>query len=151
PAGSFERCYSLLALDLMSDPERVLAGMCLATRSGGVIGAAVWDFPPDPNTQHIFWDTAAALDPEVDRARDRHSSRSLVGPRQLAAALRNAMLRDVRTAALSTRMGFADFADYWKLAANDQGPIEDYINQLSPEQLDRLTAAVRQAYLADGI
>ncbi len=39
-----------------------------ATRSGGTIAAAVWDFPGGLVYQRIFWDTAAALDPEADKA-----------------------------------------------------------------------------------
>jgi ubiquinone/menaquinone biosynthesis C-methylase UbiE len=44
-AGSFDRCFSLLALNFMSNPARVLDGMRPVTRSGGVVAAAVWDFP----------------------------------------------------------------------------------------------------------
>ena len=64
PAGSFDRCYSLLALNFMSDPARALAGMRRATRTGGTVAAAVWDFPGGLVYQRIFWDTAAALDPD---------------------------------------------------------------------------------------
>jgi hypothetical protein len=134
----------------MSDPGRALAGMCQATRQGGVIGAAVWDFPGGLVYQRIFWDTAAALDPAADDARARHFSSPFVGPDQLAAALRNAGLRDVRAVSLNTRMGYTDFADYWEPIANAQGPVGDYIKALSPEPLDALTAAVRRAYLAGG-
>jgi len=35
PAGSFDRCFSLLALNFMSDPARALDGMRRATRRGG--------------------------------------------------------------------------------------------------------------------
>jgi hypothetical protein len=40
-----------------------------AVRPGGVVAAAVWDFSGGLVYQRIFWDTAAALDPEADRAR----------------------------------------------------------------------------------
>src|SRR5487761_725837 len=45
PLGSFDRCYSLLALNFMSNPSAALAGMRRAARPGGVVAAAVWDFP----------------------------------------------------------------------------------------------------------
>jgi ubiquinone/menaquinone biosynthesis C-methylase UbiE len=61
PAGSFDRCYSLLALNFTSDPGRALAGMRRATRRA-VRSAAVWDFPGGLVYQRIFWDIAAALD-----------------------------------------------------------------------------------------
>lgn len=148
PAGSFDRCYSLLALNFMSDPRQALAGMCRVTRQGGTIAAAVWDFPGGLVYQRIFWDTAAALDPEAVRARARHFSSPLTGPDQLAAALGDAGLRDERAASLTICMEYADFSDYWKPIANAQGPVGDYVKRLPPEQLDRLAAAVHQAYLA---
>ncbi len=63
PEQSFERAYTLLALNFMSDPPRGLAAMRRVTRAGGVVAAAVWDFPGGLVYQRIFWDTAAALDP----------------------------------------------------------------------------------------
>jgi hypothetical protein len=51
----------------MSDPARALGGMSRATRLGGVVAAAVWDFAGGLVYQRIFWDTAAALDPEANR------------------------------------------------------------------------------------
>jgi ubiquinone/menaquinone biosynthesis C-methylase UbiE len=151
--ASFDRCYSLLALNFMSDPGQALSCMRQVTRQGGTIAAAVWDFPGGLVYQRIFWDTAAALDPEADRARARHFSSSLVRPGELAAALRDAGLRDVHATSLTIRMVYADFADYWQPIANAQGPVGDYVKRLRPDQLDRLTASVRGAYLsgsADG-
>ena len=148
PAGGFDRCYSLLALNFMSDPARALVGMRRATRHGGTIAAAVWDFPGGLVYQRIFWDIAAALDPEADRARARHFSSPLVRPGELAAALRDVGLIDVHAASLTIRMGYADFADYWEPIANAQGPVGDYVKRLSPDQLDRFTSAVRGAYLS---
>ena len=73
-AASFDRCFSLLALNFMHDPARALSEMRRVTRAGGIVAAAVWDFPGGLVYQRIFWDTAAALDPEADRARGRHYS-----------------------------------------------------------------------------
>jgi ubiquinone/menaquinone biosynthesis C-methylase UbiE len=72
PAASFDRCFSLLAVNFMSDPSRALDGIRRVTRPGGAIAAAVWDFSGGLVYQRMFWDTAAALDPEGDRARGRH-------------------------------------------------------------------------------
>src|SRR5215510_8075796 len=44
PVGSFDRYFSLLALNFVSDPARALAGMRRVTRPSGVVAAAVWDF-----------------------------------------------------------------------------------------------------------
>jgi SAM-dependent methyltransferase len=146
--ASFDRSYSLLALNFMSNPAQALSCMRQVTRQGGTIAAAVWDFPGGLVYQRIFWDTAAALDPEADRARARHFSSPLVRPGELAAALREAGLHDVHAASLTIRMGYADFTDYWEPIANAQGPVGDYVKRLAPKHLDRLAAAVRRAYLA---
>jgi ubiquinone/menaquinone biosynthesis C-methylase UbiE len=148
PPGSFDRSYSLLALNFMSDPAAVIAGMGRATRQGGVVAAAVWDFPGGVIYQRIFWDTAAALDPDADRARARHYSSPLTGPGELAAAFLKAGLRDVVDASLTIRIEYDGFADYWQPIANAQGPVGDYVKRLAPPELDRLAEAVRRAYLA---
>jgi len=153
PDASFDRSFSLLALNFMSDPMHALAAMRRVTRPGGVIAAAVWDFPGGLIYQRIFWDTAAALDPAADRARARHYSSPLTGPGELATAFHEVELNDVAACSLTIRMEYHDFADYWGPIENAQGPVGDYVKGLAPERLDRLAAAVRRAYLggaADG-
>ena len=150
PAGSFDRCFSLLALNFMSDPARALDGMRRVTRPGGTVAAAVWDFAGGLVYQRIFWDTAAALDFEADLARGRHFSSPLVGPSRLVAAFEDAGLRSVRSASLTIRMEYVEFNDYWEPIANAQGPVGDYVKRLSPDRLATLAAAVRRAYLVGG-
>jgi SAM-dependent methyltransferase len=148
PADHFDRAYSLLALNFMSDPDRALAGMRRVTRPGGVVAAAVWDFPGGLVYQRIFWDTAAALDPLADQARARHYSSPLNAPGQLAAAFAAAGLKDVEDCSLTIRMTYRGFADYWEPIANAQGPVGDYVKSLTPDRLALVAAAVRRAYLA---
>jgi ubiquinone/menaquinone biosynthesis C-methylase UbiE len=148
PAGRFDRSFSLLALNFMADPARALRGMRRVTRPGGVVAAAVWDFAGGLVYQRIFWDTAAAIDPDAGRARSRHFSSPLVRPGELAAAFEDAGLRDVRRASLTIRMEYVDASDYWEPIANAQGPIGDYVKGLPPDRLEAIAAAVRRAYLA---
>jgi ubiquinone/menaquinone biosynthesis C-methylase UbiE len=147
PDASFDRCFSLLALNFMSDPIRALAAMRRVIHPGGVVAAAVWDFPGGLIYQRIFWDTAAALDPAADRARARHYSSPLTSPGELAAAFQHVGLSEVGACSLSIRMQYRDFADYWEPIENAQGPVGDYVKGLPPDRLDRLAAAVRRAYL----
>ena len=147
-AGSFDRCYSLLALNFMSDAAAALAGMRRVTRQCGIVAAAVWDFAGGLVYQRIFWDTAAALDAKADQARARHYSSPLTGAGELAGAFAAAGLRDVEETSLTIRIEYADFADYWQPIENAQGPVGDYVKGLVPPELDRLTEAVRRAYLA---
>jgi SAM-dependent methyltransferase len=148
PDASFDRCFSLLALNFMSDPHRALAAMRRVTRPGGMVAAAVWDFPGGLIYQRIFWDTAAALDPAADRARARHYSSPLTGPGELASAFREVGLGKVDACSLTIRMEYRDFADYWEPIENAEGPVGDYVKLLAPQRLDHLAAAVRRAYVA---
>ena len=132
----------------MRDPAQALAEMRRVTRPGGTVAAAVWDFPGGLVYQRIFWDTAAALDPAADRARGRLYSSPLTGPGQLTAAFAAAGLAGTRGTSLTVRIEYACFADYWEPIRNAQGPVGDYVKQLSPDQLDVLANAVRAAYLS---
>jgi len=118
------------------------------TRPGGVVAAAVWDFAGGLVYQRIFWDTAAALDPDAEQARSRHFSGPLLRAGELAAAFEAAGLCDVRPASLTVRMDYAEWSDYWEPIANAQGPVGDYVKGLPPDRLGSIAAAVRRAYLA---
>ncbi|MDE2167633.1 MAG: class I SAM-dependent methyltransferase [Alphaproteobacteria bacterium] len=148
PDGHFDRCYSLLALNFVTEPVQAVREMRRVTRPGGVIAAAVWDFAGGLTYQRLFWDTAAALDPAADRARARHYAAALTWPGELEAAFVEVGTRDVVGASLTMRMVYADFADYWEPIANAQGPVGDYVNGLEPQSLAALAAAVERAYLA---
>jgi len=146
PDRSVDRAFSLLALNFMPAPQRALAEMRRVTRLGGTVAAAVWDFAGGLVYQRIFWDTAAALDADAARARDRHFASPLTHPGELAAAFAAAGLQAPRTASLTIRMRYADFADYWEPIRQAQGPVGDYMKRLSPERLEPLREALRDAY-----
>jgi SAM-dependent methyltransferase len=148
PAASFDRSFSQLALNFMSEPAAALGAIRRVTRPGGVVAAAVWDFSGGLVYQRVFWDTAAALDPAADRARARQCSSPLTGPGELAIAFRAAGLVEVRETSLTVRMEYRDFADYWQPIEQAQGPVGDYVKSLSPQRLDALAAAVRRAFLS---
>lgn len=150
PAAHFDRSLSLLALNFVTEPRRALAEMRRVTRPGGVVAAAVWDFAGGLTAQRLFWDTAAAIDPAADRARARHFSSPLTQPGGLEAAFRETGLRRVEARSLTIRMDYAGFWDYWQPFAEAQGPVGDYVRQLSPDDTKRLAALVERAYLSGG-
>lgn len=148
PDESFDRCYSLLALNFVPQPAQAVREMKRVTRAGGTIAAAVWDFAGGLTYQRLFWDTAAALDPNAARARARHYAAGLTWAGELEAAFTDAGARDIDATSLTLRMVFADFADYWEPIAHAQGPVGDYIKSLDPTSLAALDGAVESAYLA---
>jgi SAM-dependent methyltransferase len=146
PDAVFDRVLSLLALNFVAQPAQAIGEMRRVTRQGGVVAAAVWDFAGGLVYQRLFWDTAAALDAEADRARARHFSHPLTQEGGLTAAFAAGGLHDIATHPLSIRMRYADFSDYWQPIANAQGPVGDYVKRLPAPALERLAAAVARAY-----
>ena len=146
PDAGFDRCLSLLTLNFVADPARALSEMRRVTRPGGVVAAAVWDFAGGLVYQRIFWDVAAALDPNAARARARHFSSPLTAEDELEAAFAAAGFHAVESAMLTIRLRYRNFADYWQPIAEAQGPVGDYVKRLQPERLDRLARVLEDAY-----
>ena len=76
--------------------RRVRGGAPPRDAAGRRVAAAVWDFSGGLVYQRIFWDTAAALDPEAARARARQLSSPLTREGELAAAFAAAGCREWR-------------------------------------------------------
>ncbi|HUZ73051.1 MAG TPA: methyltransferase domain-containing protein [Stellaceae bacterium] len=146
PDAGFDRCYSLLALNFVKPPMAAIREMMRVTRPGGTIAAAVWDFAGGLTYQRIFWDTAAARDPEAAKARARHYASALTWPGELEAAFSAAGARDVAGGSLTTRMVYENFADYWDPIVHAQGPVGDYVRTLDAASLAALADAVASAY-----
>jgi SAM-dependent methyltransferase len=125
-AGAFAGAITQLALYFMPDPGRAVLEMRRVTRGGGVLAAAVWDFRGGLVCQRLFWDTAAAIDPQAAPARDRLFSHPLAQPGGLAGLWQASALRDVKDGSLTIRMDYASFADYWEPLLGGQGPFGSY-------------------------
>jgi hypothetical protein len=68
-------------------------------------------------------------------------------PGELAAAWRGAGMADVQDTALTIRMEFASFDDYWSPYTAKDGPIAEYVTTLDEPVRAKLRDAVRLAYL----
>ena len=126
-AGRFSASIAQLALNFMPDPRRAAQEMRRVTRSGGVVAAAVWDFRGGLVFQRLFWDTAAAIDPQAAVARDRLFSHPLAQPEGLARLWQEIGLRDIDSGSLTIRMDYASFDDYWEPLLGGQGPFGAYV------------------------
>ncbi len=135
-------------LNFVGDPVAAVREMARVTRPGGVVAAAVWDFRGGLVYQRILWDTAAGIDPAAAAVRDRLFSGALALPDGLPDLFARAGLPRVDTAALTIRMTYASFADYWGPLNGGQGPVGSYVAGLAPEMRARIEAAVRAAYLS---
>lgn len=153
PDRSFDRVLSLLVLHFVPDAARAIAEMRRVTRPGGLAAAAVWDARGGYVANRIFFDTAAALDANANARRARNYTRPMTRPSELVDAWRAAGFEDVSDAALTIRMDFTSFEDYWAPYVGKDGPQAEYVATLSEPERVRLRDAVRLAYLdgeADG-
>lgn len=153
PDDSYDRVLSLLVLHFVPQAEEAIAEMRRVARSGATIAAAVWDARGGFVSNRIFFDTAAALDPAANARRAKNYTRPMTKPGELAQAWRDAGLADVVDTALTIRMEFASFEDYWAPCEGKDGPTAEYVGTLSAQMKAKLRDALRLAYLdgeADG-
>jgi SAM-dependent methyltransferase len=148
--GAFDAVLSLLVLNFVSDAEGAAGEMARVTRPGGVVAACVWDFRGGLTFLRVLVDTAAALDPDGEAFRAKQFSAPFTGPSELAAAWTNMGLTEVEQVALTIRMEFRSFADYWEPWLGGQGTVGAYVTTLSEAKRRLLEHHLRLAYLAGG-
>ncbi|WP_201306072.1 class I SAM-dependent methyltransferase [Roseomonas harenae] len=146
-AASFDRVLSLLMLHFVPDSTAAVAEMRRVARPGAVIAAAVWDARGGFVAQRLFLDTAAALDPQAAALRAQNCTRPMTRPGELGTAWRALGLRNIHETALTIRMEYANFEDFWGPYLGRQGPAAGYVAGLAFDALDRLREYVRSAYL----
>jgi len=153
PDQAFDRVLSLLMLHFVPDATRAVSELVRVAKPGATVGAAVWDVRGGFVANRIFYDTAAALDPQAVLRRARNYTRPMTRPGELVNAWRAAGLDEVVEATLSVRTEYASFDDYWAPYEGPDGPGAEYVASLGKVEQDRLRDAVRLAYLdgeADG-
>jgi SAM-dependent methyltransferase len=148
PDGFFGAALAELVMNFVPDPLRAAREIRRIVRRGGVAGACVWDFRGGLVYQRLFWDTAAGIDPDAGRTRDRLFSGALAVPDGLVGLWRDAGFDNVERRSITMRMGYASFADYWEPLLGGQGPVGTYAARLEAGKRDRIREAVRLAYLS---
>ena len=147
PDRAFDRVLSLLMLHFVPKPALAIREMRRVAKPGATVGATVWDARGGFVANRIFYDTAAALDPEGNERRKRNYTRPTTRPGELGAAWRDAGFVDVVETSIGIRMEFSSFADYWTPYLGKDGPGAEYMATLDERGRERLRAAVEAAYL----
>ena len=146
--GSFDRTLSLLVLNFIPDRSRALDEMMRVTRALGIVASAVWDYGEGMEMLRIFWDEAVAISPEADARDERHMPLCRKG--ELEELWRAHRLRDVSEEALTIRMRFSSFDDYWSPFLAKQGPAGAYVAALDAGTREQLRLCLRRRLLGDG-
>jgi SAM-dependent methyltransferase len=132
----FDCAAAQLVVHFMADPVAGLAEMARVTRSGGLVGACVWDHGGGTGPLTLFWEAARALDP------DAPGESGLAGAREghLAELFEQAGLRDVESSLLTVRSGFGGFDEWWEPLTLGVGPAGKYVAGLDAQQRVALAA-----------
>jgi ubiquinone/menaquinone biosynthesis C-methylase UbiE len=91
PDNSFDRAFSMLVLQFVPDGSRAVGEMRRVVRPGGTVTAAVWDEYSGLPHFRMLVDTAAVLDPAIERP----LFRPLNAPEEMATLWRDLGFADV--------------------------------------------------------
>jgi len=143
-SASFDAAVSALMLNFVPRPERAVAEMARAVRSGGVVAAYVWDYAGKMELMRYFWDAAAALDPAA-AALDEGVRFPLCQPAALMDLFRAEGLIRTETRSIDIPTRFKNFHDYWSPFLGGQGPAPGYAKGLSEDRRAALREQIRAA------
>jgi SAM-dependent methyltransferase len=126
---TFDLCLAQLVVHFMADPVAGLREMGRVARPGGLVSASVWDHTTGTGPLSPFWSAARDLDPAAPGEADLAGSRE----GQLAELAEDAGLVEVTSTALTVRVAFATFEDWWAPYLLGVGTTGDYMSTLDEE------------------
>ena len=144
--GSFDRALALLVLHFVPDAPLAIREMGRVVKSGGVVAAVVWDHLGGMTGMRMIVDTIAVLSEPGRQLRNRYVFQPMMQPGEMKQAFIDQGLNNVVEHQLMMRMNYQDFDDLWTPIAAGEGPIGKFVGGLEPGDLNRVTAAVRDAY-----
>jgi ubiquinone/menaquinone biosynthesis C-methylase UbiE len=145
--GAFDLTLSMLVLPFIPEPHRAVREMVRVTKPGGTVAACMWDLRGGLVFGRMFWDTAALLDPKAVEARGKTMSRPITRQGGIAGEFKAAGLEDVREAALTITMAFAEFDDFWAPFEGRESGFAIYVSGLDTAQKQKFKNALQLAYL----
>jgi SAM-dependent methyltransferase len=133
---TFDLTMAQLVVHFMRDPAVGASEMARVTRPNGVVAACVWDHAGGGGPLSLFWRAVQDLDP------DAPDESGLAGARegQLVEIFETAGLRFVEPAALTVRVSFTTFDDWWEPYTLGVGPAGGYVAGLDPARREELRA-----------
>jgi SAM-dependent methyltransferase len=133
--GEFDAALAQLVLHFVSDPPAGVGEMRRTVRSGGVVGACVWDFADGMEMLRHFWNAALALDPEAPtEARTLRFGR----PGEIVELFRAEGLVEVAESELTVSSTYRDFEELWSSVLEGIGPAGAFALSLPADRLEQL-------------
>jgi SAM-dependent methyltransferase len=135
--GTFDVVAAQLVVHFMTDPLGGLREMARVARHGGTVGACVWDHGGGTGPLEPFWETVHSLDP-LD-----HGEATLAGAHEghLVELFGEVGLRSVQGGALTVRIDFPTFGEWWEPFTLGVGPAGTYVSQLDDQGREALREA----------
>jgi SAM-dependent methyltransferase len=135
--SSVDVVVSGLVLNFVADSRAALIEMTRVARSGGSIGAYVWDYAGKMELIRLFFDAAVALDPGAAHL-DEGVRFPVCNPNALRQLFASVGLQQVETGAVEIDTNFASFDEYWRPFLAGQGPAPAYTMSLPEDARARL-------------
>lgn len=140
--GHRVNCAPLLVFNFVPDPRKALREVRRATKPGGNISAAVWDYGGGMQMLRAFWDSAVSINAKAEGLDERHMPLCRAG--ELSKLWRQGGLEKVREQPLMITMRFESFVDYWDAFLLGQGPAGAYVTGLNLDQVRALRDEVKR-------
>jgi len=142
--GGFDAVVSSLVLNFLPSPVDSLAAMRDASRPGGLVAAAVWDYAEGMEFLRIFWDAVSELDP-ASAPLDEGRRFPICRREPLREAFAAAGLGEVAVEPIEVPTPFASFDDFWAPLVHGPGPAPTYVSTLDDAARIRLEERLRAA------
>jgi SAM-dependent methyltransferase len=133
PDGSFDAVLAQLVVNFLPDPERGLDEMLRVAVDGGVLAAAVWDYPGEMTMLTTFWEAASALDEAGVEGRDERAHMRFGEKGGLAELWLDKGVRRTKAGEIVVAASYESFDDLWEPFTSGVGPAGAHVASLEPE------------------
>lgn len=130
----FDVAVAGLVLNFVPSPEHAAKSMAQVVRSGGMVGAYVWDYSGQMQMMRHFWDAAIQVDPTAAEA-DAGGRFAICHPDNLRLLFQSVGLNAVDVIPIDIETRFQNFDDYWLPFLRAQGSVYKYLHSLTDETL----------------
>jgi len=147
----FDAAFGLLILQQMPDPLRMVSEMRRATRPGGTVATAIWNFQTGMPMFSIFWDAVGKIDPAVVAERQANRSKPIVGTSEesLAELWQAAGLEDVTAATIELSQDFTGLEDLWTPFLSNATPSSSVASKMAEQTQAALKEEIRARLFGD--